>query len=80
LCPSILFDPSGYSTLYLTWLDCRALALGDNPAKTFLARGRIALNQGLDYGRKGAGFVRLNFGTSPEHLTDSVQRMARAIS
>jgi bifunctional pyridoxal-dependent enzyme with beta-cystathionase and maltose regulon repressor activities len=34
----------------------------------------------LDYGREGPGFVRLNFGTSPEHLTDSVRRMARAIS
>lgn len=76
--PKITWTPPQAS--YLTWLDCRALALGDNPAKTFLARGRIALRQGLDYGRKGAGFVRLNFGTSPEHLTDSVRRMARAIS
>jgi cysteine-S-conjugate beta-lyase len=65
---------------YLAWLDCRALALGDNPAGTFLARGRVALSPGLDYGREGAGFVRLNFGTSPEHLTDAVRRMARAIS
>ena len=65
---------------YLAWLDCRALALGDNPAVTFLARGRIAVSPGLDYGREGAGFVRLNFGTSPEHLTDAVRRVARAIS
>ena len=65
---------------YLAWLDCRAFALGDEPAETFLARGRVALSPGVDYGREGAGFVRLNFGTSPEHLTDSVRRMARAIS
>jgi cysteine-S-conjugate beta-lyase len=65
---------------YLGWLDCRALALGDNPAETFLARGRVALSPGLDYGREGAGFIRLNFGTSPDHLADSVRRMARAIS
>ncbi|HJY43115.1 MAG TPA: cystathionine beta-lyase, partial [Propionibacteriaceae bacterium] len=84
--PKITWIPPQAS--YLAWLDCRALApgdnpalaLGDNPAETFLARGRVALSPGLDYGREGAGFVRLNFGTSPEHVAESVRRMARAIS
>ncbi len=76
--PKIKWTPPQAS--YLAWLDCRALALGDNPAEEFLARGRLALSPGLDYGRQGAGFVRLNFGTSPEHLTDAVRRMARTIS
>jgi cysteine-S-conjugate beta-lyase len=76
--PRITWTPPQAS--YLAWLDCRALALGDNPAETFLARGRFALSRGLDYGREGAGFVRLNFGTSAEHLTDGVRRMAMAIS
>ena len=76
--PKITWKPPQAS--YLAWLDCRALALGDNPAETFLARERVALSRGLDYGREGGGFVRLNFGTSAEHLTDCVRRMARAIS
>jgi cystathionine beta-lyase len=76
--PKITWKPPQAS--YLAWLDCRALALGDNPAEAFLARGRVALSPGLDYGREGAGFVRLNFGTSPEHLTEFVRRMTRAIS
>jgi cystathionine beta-lyase len=76
--PKIKWTPPEAS--YLAWLDCRELALGDNPAATFLERGRIALSRGLDYGREGAGFVRLNFGTSPEHLTDAERWMARAIS
>ena len=76
--PKIAWMPPQAS--YLAWLDCRALALGDNPAETFLARGRVALSRGLNYGREGAGFVRLNFGTSTEHLTDGIRRMARAIS
>ena len=46
----------------------RGLGLGDDPAARFLARGRVALSPGLDYGSAGAGFVRLNFGTSPEHV------------
>jgi cysteine-S-conjugate beta-lyase len=65
---------------YLAWLDCRALPIGDDPAAILLKRGRVALSPGLDYGREGAGFVRLNFGTSPEHLADAVKRMALAVS
>ena len=29
---------------YLSWLDCRELDLGDNPAELFLSRGQVALN------------------------------------
>jgi cystathionine beta-lyase len=60
---------------YLAWLDCRALGLGDDPAKTFLTRGRVALTRGVDFGREGAGFARLNIGTSAELLTEAVSRM-----
>ena len=64
---------------YLAWLDCRCLGLGDDPAAAFLARGRVALSSGLDYGRPGAGHARLNFGTSPELVAETVARMASAI-
>jgi cystathionine beta-lyase len=76
--PKIRWTPPQAS--YLAWLDCRDLAFGDNPAEAFLARGRVALSPGLDYGREGAGFARLNFGTSPEHVTDAVRRLARTIA
>ena len=75
--PEVTWSPPEAS--YLAWLDCRALSLGDDPAVVFLRQGRVALSRGLDYGREGAGFVRLNFGTSPEHVTEAVQRMARAV-
>jgi cystathionine beta-lyase len=76
--PKINWSPPQAS--YLAWLDCRALGLGDNPSEMFVQRGKVALSRGLDYGREGAGFVRLNFGTSSEHVTDAVHRMARAMS
>jgi cysteine-S-conjugate beta-lyase len=76
--PEIAWRPPQAS--YLAWLDCRALTLGDDPATIFLRKGRVALSRGLDYGREGAGFARLNFGTSPEHVADAVQRMASAMS
>ena len=64
---------------YLAWLDCTRLRLGEEPAYAFLARGRVALGRGLDYGQPGAGHVRLNFATSPTHLGDAVRRMARTV-
>jgi cystathionine beta-lyase len=64
---------------YLAWLDCRALGLGDDPARAFLTRGRVALSRGIDFGREGAGFARLNLGTSAELLTEAVRRMRSSI-
>jgi cystathionine beta-lyase len=65
---------------YLAWLDCRALPLGVDPAAAFLERGRVALSPGPDFGREGAGFARLNLGTSAALLAEAVRRMARAVS
>jgi cystathionine beta-lyase len=75
--PEVAWSPP--SGTYLAWLDCRALGLGDDPADAFLRRGRIALGQGPRYGDPGRGFVRLNFGTSPELVTEAVRRMASAV-
>ncbi|MCT7353480.1 aminotransferase class I/II-fold pyridoxal phosphate-dependent enzyme [Streptomyces sp. 15-116A] len=71
--PGIRYRP-GEAT-YLAWLDCRALALGDDPARVFLDRGRVALNSGLPFGTGGAGHVRLNLATSPELIEEAVRRM-----
>lgn len=62
---------------YLAWLDLRQLGLGDDPAATLLERGKVALSPGPDFGRQGAGFARLNFGTSPALLEDAVKRIAK---
>jgi cysteine-S-conjugate beta-lyase len=64
---------------YLAWLDCRALGLGDDPARTFLKRGRVALSRGPDFGSGGAGFARLNIGTSGELLREAVRRMQSSV-
>jgi cystathionine beta-lyase len=64
---------------YLAWLDCRSVPLGEDPATVFLERGRVALARGLDFGREGAGFARLNFGTSRALLEEAVRRMAAAV-
>jgi len=65
---------------FLAWLDCRDLQLGDDPAAEFLARGRVALSSGRDFGSEGLGFARLNIGTSPELIAEAVRRMAAAVA
>jgi cysteine-S-conjugate beta-lyase len=64
---------------YVAWLDCSALGLGDDPAATFLERGRVALSSGPDFGAPGRGFARLNLATSPANLAEAVRRMAWAV-
>jgi cysteine-S-conjugate beta-lyase len=68
---------------YLTWLDCRALGLGDNPAKVFLEQGKVALSAGPTFGGaagEGNGFARLNIATPRPLLVEAVRRMAAAAS
>jgi cystathionine beta-lyase len=76
--PGIGYVPGPAS--FLAWLDCRALGLGDDPAAVFLERGRVALSPGTDFGAQGAGFARLNIGTSPELIIEAVLRMKAAVA
>jgi cysteine-S-conjugate beta-lyase len=64
---------------YLTWLDLRALELGDDPSEALLERGRVALNPGPSYGVQGKGFARLNIGTSPALVEEAVKRIGKAV-
>jgi cystathionine beta-lyase len=64
---------------YLAWLDCRALGLGPDPARAFLADGAVALSSGPTFGAEGAGYARLNIGTTRVTLEEAVRRMRRAV-
>jgi cystathionine beta-lyase len=64
---------------YLAWLDLSALQLGDDPAKTILERGKLALNGGHMYGPRHAQYVRMNFGTSPEIITEAFDRILNSL-
>ncbi len=74
--PEVGYVPGAAS--FLAWLDCRKLGLGDDPAERFLANGRVALTSGPYFGTQGAGFARLNIGTSGELVTEAVRRMSVA--
>jgi cysteine-S-conjugate beta-lyase len=75
--PSIRWHPP--EATYLAWLDCSAIGADDRAREIFLDRGRVALEPGLRFGAAGAGYARLNFGTSAEILDQATTRMAAAI-
>jgi cystathionine beta-lyase len=64
---------------YLAWLDFRPLGLGPDPSQPILERGRLALSPGPQFGPQGAGFARLNLGTSPALVEAAVERIAKAV-
>ncbi len=64
---------------YLAWLDLESLNLGENPTHTLLEKGRVAFNPGHSYGAQCSQYVRLNFATSPEILTEAIDRIVRTL-
>lgn len=64
---------------YLAWIDLSGLKWGDNPARRILKDAKVALHYGPAFGAEGAGYVRLNFGTSPEIITEAVERIASLV-
>ena len=75
--PAIKYQPPEFG--YLAWLDLTGLNLGDDPAKVLLERGKVAFNGGQMYGPRHSQFVRLNFGTSPEIISEAFDRIVRAL-
>jgi cystathionine beta-lyase len=74
----ISWQPPGAT--YLAWLDCTKLGPDNEARDMFLRRGRVAMEPGLRFGAAGAGYVRLNFGTSAEILDEATTRMAAAVA
>jgi cystathionine beta-lyase len=62
---------------YLAWLDLESLNLGDNPSLTLIEKNRVAFSPGHGFGKQCHQYVRLNFATSPEIITEAIDRIAR---
>ena len=64
---------------YLAWIDFSAYEIGDDPAGYLLENAKVAFVPGVRFGEKFAGYVRLNFATSPEIITEAINRVAKAL-
>lgn len=72
--PAVRWVPP--SATYLAWLDCSAYGEDALPRDRFLSEARVALEPGTRFGAAGAGYVRLNFATSPSVLDEALNRMS----
>ena len=64
---------------YLAWLDVSNLGLGEDPTKTLLEQGKLAVNSGVVYSPKHKNHVRLNYGTSGEIIEEAFNRILRCL-
>ena len=68
---------------YLAWLDCNELVrtgrIQGTPYDFFLNKAKVALNDGVEFGLGGEGFVRLNFGCPRKTLIEALERMKAAL-
>lgn len=62
---------------YLAWLDASAYG-HDDAAAVALERGRVMVSPGHSFAPGTTGQVRLNIATSPDRLTEIVERLAKA--
>lgn len=75
--PAIRYRPPDFG--YLAWLDFGALGLEDAVLqKRMVQDARLGLNPGTEFGPGGEGFMRLNFATSREVLSEALSRLHKA--
>lgn len=65
---------------YLAWLDFRDTGLGEDPARTLIEHGRVALNSGIAFGTPGRGFARINLACDPSTVVEAVRRIAETVA
>ena len=64
---------------FLMWLDCHALYEKHHDVKNFfIQEAKLGLNSGLDFGKSGDRFMRLNIAVSREILEEAMQRLLYA--
>lgn len=64
---------------YLAWLDLTTFNLGEDPSAVLIDKAKVAFVPGIRFGSQSAQFVRLNFATSPEILTEAFNRLATVL-
>ena len=65
---------------YLLWLDCSSLNVSSKVLSEFLRQNQgLFLSAGVDFGRNGDGFLRMNIACPEELLKDGLSRLKAGI-
>jgi len=62
---------------FLAWLDFSAFNLSDEEIKQRIINAGVGLNPGIDFGKQGTGYMRLNFGCPRSVLEEALSRIAK---
>jgi cysteine-S-conjugate beta-lyase len=65
---------------YLAWLDFNEYQQAPEVQKFLLETAKVGLNEGTNFGADYTGFVRLNFATSRQVLTQALERIRLAVT
>jgi len=67
-------------SLYLAWLDCRALGMNPDALNDFMLReAGLWLNRGDEFGPGGEGYMRMNLGCTRRLLDEALARLRNAV-
>lgn len=64
---------------YLAWIDFSGYQIDGEPFTHLLEEAKVAFVPGVRFGEEFSSFVRLNFATSPEIITEAINRVARTL-
>lgn len=73
--PSVV--PVKPEATYLVWLDFSALGLKDFEINERLIKAGVGLNRGVQFGKQGKGFMRLNLASPRAVLQEALVRMQK---
>ena len=63
---------------YLIWIDFSAYGLSDDDLNKRLIDAGVGLNRGTQFGKQGAGFMRINIGCPRSILQAALERIEKA--
>lgn len=65
---------------FLIWIDFSAFGLKDEVLNQKLIDGGVGLNRGVQFGKEGSGYMRMNIGCPRSVLMEALLRIQRALS
>jgi len=66
---------------FLLWLDCRDLNLSqEDLVSLFVNDARLALNDGVMFGKGGEGFMRMNIGSPRSVIEEALNNLKKAVN
>jgi cystathionine beta-lyase len=68
------------NSTYLAWLDLTALNLGTDPTGKILDNAKVAFSPGQAFAPYARQFTRLNFATSPEIISEAIDRIVKMVN